>query len=88
MRFSETDWIEVILFLPLLLSSCCFVWSSEVAKVERMVPKAFGNKLGKHGSGEKLADSGHMYMAAEIVFRAYRKKIRGGNEDGDERRRC
>jgi hypothetical protein len=25
-----------------------------------------------------------MYMAAEIVFRAYRKKLRGGDEGGDE----
>jgi hypothetical protein len=79
MRFSETDGTKVILFLP-LLSSCCLVWSSEVAKVGRMVATVFGNKLGMHGSGEKLAESGRMYMAVEIVFRAYRKKIGGGDE--------
>jgi hypothetical protein len=80
MRFSETDGIEVIPFLLLLLSSCCLVWSSEVAKVGRMVATVFGNKLGMHGSGKKLADSVRMYMAVEIVCRAYRKKIGGGDE--------
>lgn len=70
----------MIPFLPLLLSSCYLVWSSEVAKVGRMVATVFGNKLGMHDSGERLADSGRMYMAVEIVFRAYRKKIGGGDE--------
>jgi hypothetical protein len=80
MCFSETDGVDVIPFLPLLLSSCCLVWSSAVAKGGRMVATVFGNKLGMHGNGEKLADNGRMYMAVEIVFRAYRKKIGGGDE--------
>jgi hypothetical protein len=49
-----------------------------------MAAKAFGDELGMHCSDEKLADSRRMYMAAEIVFRACRKKIRGGDKDGEE----
>jgi hypothetical protein len=67
--------VEMLPFLLLLLSSCHRGRSSKVAKVGRTVATAFWNQLEMHGSGEKLAGSGCMYMAAEIVFRAYRKKI-------------
>jgi hypothetical protein len=35
-----------------------------------------------HGVAEKLADSGHTYMAADILFRAYREgDWRGWDEE-------
>jgi hypothetical protein len=57
-----------------LLPSLHLAGYREVANVGRISAEELWARFEMHTVAGKLADSGHTYMAADILFRAYRRR--------------